>query len=158
MDIDSILVPKRTFANVETSSKKRAIERAATLIADAEADFDAADLYGALIAREKLGPTAIGNGIAIPHCRLGNCHTIVGGLFRLTESIDFEAYDDEPVSIMFVLLVPQNETQDHLNTLAMLAKRFESAPYREGLMMAKDSQELYEMALREPEEAARSAL
>ena len=146
MEIASILVPERTFSEVETTSKKRAIEKVSKLIASVELGFDDHELYSNLIAREKLGPTAIGNGIAIPHCRIA-CSSIVGSLFRLCNGIEFGALDDLPVRIMFVLLAPQHETEDHLHTLAMLARKFESEMYRNGLLEAKGNQELFEMAL-----------
>ena len=129
MEIASILVPERTFSDVETTSKKRASEKVSNLIASVELGLDAHELYNKLIAREKLGPTAIGNGIAIPHCRIA-CSSIVGSLFRLSNWIEFGALDDLPVRIMFVLLVPQYEAKDHLHTLAMLARKFESEMYR----------------------------
>ena len=151
MNIASILVPERTFSDVETTSKKRAIEKASDLIASVELGFDGQELYSNLISREKLGPTAIGNGIAIPHCRIA-CSSAVGSLFRLSNGIDFGALDDLPVRIMFVLLVPQHETEDHLHTLAMLAQKFESEMYRNGLLEAKDSRELFEVALMDIEE------
>ena len=153
MDIDSILAPERTFANVDATSKKRAIEKAANLIARAEPGFSAAELYNLLIAREKLGPTAIGNGIAIPHCRIA-CTKTVGSLFHLPNGIDFGALDDLPVKIMFVLLVPESETEDHLHTLAMLARRFESEGYRDGLLSAGSDDELFQQALSVPNEVA----
>ena len=155
MNIASILVPERTFSDVETTSKKRAIEKASDLIASVELGFDGQELYSNLISREKLGPTAIGNGIAIPHCRIA-CSSAVGSLFRLSNGIDFGALDDLPVRIMFVLLVPQHETEDHLHTLAMLARKFESEMYRNGLLEAKDSRELFEVALMDIEEITHS--
>ena len=155
MNIASILVPERTFSDVETTSKKRAIEKASDLIASVELGFDGQELYSNLISREKLGPTAIGNGIAIPHCRIA-CSSAVGSLFRLSNGIDFGALDDLPVRIMFVLLVPQHETEDHLHTLPMLARKFESEMYRNGLLEAKDSRELFEVALMDIEEITHS--
>ncbi|MCY4531958.1 MAG: PTS sugar transporter subunit IIA [Gammaproteobacteria bacterium] len=154
MEIDSILVPERTFSSIETSSKKRAIEIAADLIARTEPACAAGEVYRGLIDREKLGPTAVGHGIAIPHCRLKNCTKTICALFRLSEGMDFGAFDDELVTLMFVLLFPGNEEADHLHTLAMLAKRIESETYLKGLKLAKDDRELFEMALWNPEEEA----
>ncbi len=158
MEIDSILVPERTFSSIQTSSKKRAIEIAADLIARTEPACAAGEVYRGLIDREKLGPTAIGHGIAIPHCRLNNCTKTICALFRLSEGMDFGAFDDELVTLMFVLLFPGNEEADHLHTLAMLARRFESETYLKGLKLAKDDRELFEMALWNPEEEASHSL
>ncbi|MEX1236958.1 MAG: PTS sugar transporter subunit IIA, partial [Pseudomonadales bacterium] len=109
----------------------------------------AEEIYERLISREKLGTTAIGHGIAIPHCRMNDCNEIVGGLFRLEAPVDFDAFDDEPVHILFVLLVPEVEVDDHLKTLAMLASLFESEAYRSNLLGAEDDRDLYERAIAE---------
>lgn len=147
MKIDSILTPERTFCNIITRSKKNAIEKAATLIAESMPSLDAHDVFKKLIEREKLGPTALGHGIAVPHCRIEGCDNIVGALFTLNSPVDFAAYDELPVNIMFVLLVPIHEVDNHLKAMAMLAERFESSEYREDLRAASSGQELFESAL-----------
>lgn len=147
MNIESILAASRTFCNIEASSKKRAIEKAAILVAESLPPLDSSEIYSKLIAREKLGPTALGNGIALPHCRLEGCVDIVGALFTLETPIDFSAMDDLPINIMFILLVPEQEVDKHLKTMAMLAARFESGDYREGLITALNDQQLFERAL-----------
>ena len=150
MNIDSILVPERTICSLRASSKKRAFELAAKHINRSVPHLETGDVYRGLIEREKLGSTAIGDGIAIPHCRLEGCNSITGSLFVLEDPIDFLAHDDEPVSIMFVLLVPAFETTEHLATLGMLAERFQIKTYRKDLITAKDNEELYKRALSEP--------
>jgi nitrogen PTS system EIIA component len=147
MKIDSILAPERTFCNIVTRSKKNAIEKAATLIAESMLSLDAHHVFKKLIEREKLGPTALGHGIAVPHCRIEGCDNIVGALFTLDSAVDFAAYDDTPVNIMFVLLVPIHEVDNHLKAMAMLAEKFESSKYRENLRGASSGQELFERAL-----------
>lgn len=147
MKIESILTPERTHAHLVATSKKRAIEEAAIHISKGIHEFSAEEIYERLINREKIGTTAIGHGIAIPHCRIDNCSQIVGALFRLNTPIDFGAFDDEPVRILFVLLVPAEEVEDHLHTLAMLAERFESEDYRRNLLTAADDSELYKRAI-----------
>lgn len=147
MNIETILVPERTRCGITAASKKRAIEEVAVLIAEAIDTLSADDVYEKLIGREKLGTTAIGHGIAIPHCRIEGCDDIVGSLFRLDTPVDFGAFDDEPVSILFVLLVPIEEVEDHLEALAMLAQRFESDNYRDSLMTAAGDQDLFEKAI-----------
>ena len=147
MDIDSILVPERTVCSLRASSKKRALELAAKHINRSVPHLETGDVYRGLIEREKLGSTAVGDGVAIPHCRLEGCESITGSLFVLEDPIDFLAHDDEPVRIMFVLLVPASETTEHLATLGMLAERFQVEGYRKGLLTAKDNAELYKRAL-----------
>jgi PTS system nitrogen regulatory IIA component len=147
MNIDSILAPERTFCNINTRSKKNAIEKAATLIANSLPSLDPHHIFKKLIEREKLGPTALGHGIAVPHCRIEGCSSIVGSLFTLETPVDFAAYDDTPVNIMFVLLVPIHEVDNHLKAMAMLAEKFESSDFREKLQTAKTGSELFERAL-----------
>ena len=150
MNIDSILVPERTICSLRASSKKRAFELAAKHINRSVPHLETGDVYRGLIEREKLGSTAVGDGIAIPHCRLEGCDSITGSLFVLQDPVDFLAHDDEPVSIMFVLLVPAFETTEHLATLGMLAERFQIKRYRKDLITAKDNEELYDRALSTP--------
>ena len=150
MNIDSILVPERTICSLRASSKKRAFELAAKHINRSVPHLETGDVYRGLIEREKLGSTAVGDGIAIPHCRLEGCDSITGSLFVLEDPVDFLAHDDEPVSIMFVLLVPPSETTEHLATLGMLAERLQVKTYRKDLITAKDNEELYKRALSAP--------
>ena len=150
MNIDSILVPERSICSLRASIKKRAFELAAKHINRSVPHLETGDVYRGLIEREKLGSTAVGDGIAIPHCRLEGCDSITGSLFVLQDPVDFLAHDDEPVSIMFVLLVPAFETTEHLATLGMLAERFQIKTYRKDLITAKDNEELYKRALSEP--------
>ena len=150
MNIDSILVPERTICSLRASSKKRAFELAAKHINRSVPHLETGDVYRGLIEREKLGSTAVGDGIAIPHCRLEGCDSITGSLFVLQDPVDFLAHDDEPVSIMFVLLVPAFETTEHLATLGMLAERFQIKTYRKDLITATDNEELYQRALSTP--------
>ena len=147
MDIESILAPEHTYCKVRASSKKRVIENIAIQLAETIKGLDAEEIFTNLINREKIGSTAIGHGIAIPHCRLDNCNEITCALFTLDTAIDFRAMDDEEVGILFVLLVPTAETQKHLEVLATLAGKFESETYRKQLASAKDNNELYLRAI-----------
>ena len=156
MNIDSILIPERTICSLRASSKKRAFELAAKHINRSVPHLEIGDVYRGLIEREKLGSTAVGDGIAIPHCRLEGCDSITGSLFVLEDPIDFLAHDDGPVSIMFVLLVPASETTEHLATLGMLAERFQIEGYRKDLMTAKNNAELYKRALSAPSPGIKS--
>ena len=150
MNIDSILVPERTVCGLNASSKKRAIELAAEHIGSTLPHLNVGDVYRGLIEREKLGSTAIGKGVAIPHCRLDSCESIIGSLFLLDEAIDFGAHDDEYVNVMFVLLVPESETTEHLAALAMLAEYFAEEAYRFSLAEAETDAELFTRAIQVP--------
>ena len=150
MNIESILAPNRTRCNIVAASRKKALEEIATHLAATLEDVDAGELFTRLVNREKIGTTAIGEAIAIPHCRLDGCDSIIGGLFTVQEPIDFHAFDKMPVKVLFVLLVPTYEVKEHLEVLAMLAQRFESQDYRNSLITAKQNDDLYRMATIEP--------
>ena len=106
-------------------------------------NLDPDAIYENLIAREKLGSTGFGNGIAIPHCRLEDCHQAIGALLQLDGKIDFDALDGQPVDLIFVLLVPQEATEQHLQILKMLAGKLDRADLRDALRAAPDADALY---------------
>ncbi|MFT7688783.1 MAG: PTS system nitrogen regulatory IIA component [Candidatus Azotimanducaceae bacterium] len=147
MKIETILKPERTFCNLSARSKKRVIEDIAIKLAKTIDGIEAEDIFTQLINREKIGSTGIGDCIAIPHCRIDGCNEIIGGLFTLNQPIDFEAIDDKPVDILFVLLVPTKEVAEHLEVLAMLAGKFESSSFRSELIKAEKDDELYDRAV-----------
>ena len=147
MKLQNILSPQRTFINVEASSKKKALETIARLIGSADPEIGTDALYTALTARERLGSTGLGLGIAIPHCRLATCTKITGSLIKLREGLDFDALDSEPVDLIFALVVPEVATEEHLQTLAGLAKLFNEAGFRTSLRTAHDAAELFQRAI-----------
>ena len=142
MQIDHILTPERTFAGVQGGSKKRVLELIGKLVAQ-HTNLDPDAIYENLIARERLGSTGFGNGIAIPHCRLEDCHQAIGALLQLDGKIDFDALDGQPVDLIFVLLVPQEATEQHLQILKMLAGKLDNAELRDALRAAPDADALY---------------
>ena len=142
MQIEHILTPQRTFAGVQGGSKKRVLEMIGKMIAQ-HTDLDSDAIYESLIAREKLGSTGFGNGIAIPHCRLGQCTEALGALLQLSSKIDFDSLDGEPVDLIFVLLVPHEATEQHLQILKMLAEKLDQEDLREALRQAPDAESLY---------------
>ena len=145
--ISHILTPERTQLGAQCTSKKRVLEHISTFLADKIPKTQSDDLYKRLIAREKLGSTGIGEGIAIPHSRLSGCDNTIGALFVLDHAIDFDSIDRKPVDIVFVLLVPEEATEQHLQTLSMLAQKFNEEDYRNQLRLAKSSEELYNLAI-----------
>lgn len=142
MQIENVLTPQLTFAGVQGGSKKRVLELIGNLIAQ-HTHLNADTIYESLIAREKLGSTGFGNGIAIPHCRLEQCTEAVGALLQLDRKIDFDSLDGEPVDLIFVLLVPHEATEQHLQILKVLAEKLDQEELREALRQAPDAQTLY---------------
>jgi nitrogen PTS system EIIA component len=147
MDIQSIISPGRTLCGIEGISKKRALEILANTISADVPSIDADDLFRRLIARERLGSTGIGKGIAIPHCRVDKCEGTVGALITLKAPIDFDAIDSEPVDVLFAMLVPEYAGDEHLQTLAALASSLSDPEYRESLRSATNDTQLYQAAV-----------
>ncbi|AEF23638.1 MULTISPECIES: PTS IIA-like nitrogen regulatory protein PtsN [Pseudomonas] len=142
--LETILTPGRSLVNVPGGSKKRVLEQIASVIARDLPDLDGQTIYESLIAREKLGSTGFGNGIAIPHCRLPGCSTPISALLKLSTAVDFDAIDGAPVDLLFVLLVPEAATDEHLELLRQIASMFDREEVRERLRQAQDSEALYQ--------------
>ena len=129
----------------EISSKKRVFELLGeTLSADLEL-VQESQIYEGLIARERLGSTALGEGVAIPHCRLDDIEQIRCAIIKLDHPVDFEAPDGEDVSIIFALVVPTEATEEHLQMLADLAEYLSKPVNRENLRLCESAEELLEL-------------
>ncbi len=146
MKLDSILSPGRTLCGAPGSSKKRVLENISQFISQDLSEFNPNQLFDNLIAREKLGSTGLGNGIAIPHCRITQCQRVIGTLIKLEEAIDFDAIDNQPVDLLFVLLVPEQAHDEHLKVLATLAEQFSDQSFCQQLRAADNSETLYNLA------------
>ena len=125
-------------------SKKRVFERAAEAMG-AALNLSSETIYRALLAREKLGSTAIGEGIAIPHCRINECSEAAGCLVTLQEPIDYGSADGQDVDIIFVLLVPEEATEAHLKLLGALARSFSNAEVRDRVRQTQDPEALKQL-------------
>lgn len=148
--LSQILTPARTACNVAGGSKKRLLETITRLVCDDQAELSYDDVLSQLIAREKLGSTGLGDGIAIPHCRVGTCGAPLGALISLAEPIPFDSPDEQPVDLLFVLLVPEEAHQEHLDLLAEVARLFSQPGFCQDLRACDRNQALYELALKGP--------
>lgn len=147
MDIASILSRDCVLHQHHCNSKKRILETIASHLCDLHPVLDPSNVFSALIARERLGSTGIGHGIAIPHCRIPGCTTTLGVLVTLDNPIEFDAIDNEPVDIIFVLVVPEGDNQDHLQTLSALAEKFSNTGTLAQMRAAKSAEELYNIVV-----------
>lgn len=145
--IEDILTPERTLTDVPASSKKKLLEQLASMVAESIDEASADDIYERLLGRERMGSTGIGEGIAIPHCRLLQCEQAMGVLLHLQTPIDYDAIDGEPIDLVFALLVPEEATDDHLQILATLATNFSQESYRSSLRNSPNSNQLYLRAI-----------
>ena len=144
--LDQLLTPERTACQVPGLSKKRLFETIARIISEDQLSLPYELVFDRLFAREKLGSTGLGNGIAIPHCRVGNCTQPMGCLITLSEPIDFDSPDNQPVDLVFALLVPDRAHQQHLDTLAGIARMFSQSDFCEQLRGAADATALFQAA------------
>ncbi|QBQ54121.1 PTS IIA-like nitrogen regulatory protein PtsN [Nitrosococcus wardiae] len=155
MQITEFLVPEQIAVGAVAGSKKRVLERLSELLTRGADDLDSADVFDCLLARERLGSTGLGDGIAIPHARMaGNQHTLAA-LVRLDQGIDFDALDQQPVDLFCALLVPEESAQIHVQLLAQLAEMFRDPEFCARLREAKDPHTLLEV-LREWEQTSAS--
>jgi len=141
--LDELVTPERVVADVDVHSKKRALERLSTLLAEAAPNLPAAEIFDSLLKRERLGSTGLGQGIAIPHGRLAGLEHPIGALITLREPVAFDAADDAPVDLVFALLVPEQCSDEHLQILSRAAELFRQPSFTRSLREAGDSAELF---------------
>ena len=144
-NLSEIMAPHRTVCQLPAVSKKRLFETIADIVCVQGSNLNYNNVLDKLVAREALGSTGLGQGIAIPHCRV-DCDAPIGTLLTLTEPLDYDAPDDQPVDILFVLLVPEEAHQAHLDILAEVARTFSDQPFCEQLRDAQSDQVLYQLA------------
>jgi PTS system nitrogen regulatory IIA component len=148
MDLADLIKPEAIYPSLKAKTKKQALQelaqRAAVLTG-----VDVREIFDTLLQREHLGSTGIGRGIAIPHGRVTALRSIVSLFARLEEPIDFEALDNEPVDLIFLLLAPEHAGADHLKALARISRLLREPSSIEKLRASKDRAALYSV-LTEP--------
>ncbi|BFM48002.1 PTS IIA-like nitrogen regulatory protein PtsN [Marinomonas sp. THO17] len=142
MPLNSLLKADLVLAKQDIVSKKRVLESLAEITSN-RLHCDNEAVYDALLAREKLGSTGIGNGIAIPHCRLESANRTAVVVMSLQSPIDFDSVDKQSVDLIFALIVPPHECDQHLSTLAQIAELAQSPDALAELRNAKTNEELY---------------
>ena len=138
----SILPPAQVLVRVDATSKKRVFEEAGLLFESLHG-LSRALVTDSLFSRERLGSTGLGQGIAIPHGRIKGLKDAVGGFFRLSTPVQFDAPDGKPVSLLFVLLVPEQANEHHLQLLSELAQMFSDPAFRDELTSAETTDEIH---------------
>ena len=142
-EIAELVSPAHVACRGTANSKKRVLELLSDLIVKDDPGLTQMEVYGSLLNRERIGSTALGHGVAIPHGRLSSISKPVGAFLQLRHGVDYEAPDDEPVSLFFALLVPENSSGQHLDILAHLAELFSDEAICERLRGAREQDELY---------------
>ncbi len=151
MKISEILTPERTGYQVDASSKKRVLELLSNKLAEAQEGISSSEVFDSLLARERIGSTGLGKGVALPHGRVKDIDQTICAFFQLREGIDFDSIDQQPVDLVCALLVPQSSTDEHLRLLASLADIFRDEEFCSRLRKASSREALYrELVRRQP--------
>ncbi len=127
MEINDLVSTSGVVSNLKVSSKKQAIQELARRVAEISGQPERA-VFDVLMERERLGTTGVGNGIAIPHGKLENLDSLYGLFARLETPVDFQAIDDQPVDLIFLLLAPESAGADHLKALARVSRLLRDKP------------------------------
>ncbi len=145
MNLISKLLPlPNVIVDLDVSSKKRVFEHVGLLFENNH-QIARSQVFDSLFAREKLGSTGLGQGVAIPHGRVKRLKEALGALVRMKQAIPFDAPDGQPVGLIFVLLVPDRATDVHLQILSELAQMFSDKAFRERLLAAPSAPELHQL-------------
>ncbi|MCE9687090.1 MULTISPECIES: PTS IIA-like nitrogen regulatory protein PtsN [Shewanella] len=144
MQLSSILRPECTTC-ATPGSKKKVLELIGDLVAAQYPNLSSQAIFESLVAREKMGSTGIGNGIAIPHGRLTDIEQPIAVLVKCEEPIAFDAIDKQPVDLLFALLVPADQCQLHLSTLSCMAEKLSNKLILKQLRKTCDESELYQV-------------
>ncbi len=142
--ISKILAPDNILLDAESTSKKRVFERVGLLFENNQ-QIARSVVFDSLFAREKLGSTGLGQGVAIPHGRIAKLRDATAIFVKTSHPIPFDAPDGEPVTLIFVLLVPERATDIHLQILGELAQMFSDSQFRNRLQECSDAASIHQM-------------
>jgi nitrogen PTS system EIIA component len=149
MRLTDLLQPQAVFASLRANSKKQLLQELSDKAAHLS-QLPARQIFDAVLQRERLGSTGVGNGIAIPHAKLPKCASIFGVFARLEKPIDFEAIDANPVDLVFLLVAPESAGADHLKALARIARILRDPGITAKLRAIRDPAGLYAVLTQEP--------
>ena len=142
MEITDLLSTEGVIANLKASSKKQSLQNLAKKAAE-NSGLHERVIFEVLMERERLGTTGVGNGIAIPHGKLSNLDQLYGLFARLESPIDFQAIDEQPVDLIFLLLAPESAGADHLKALARVSRLLRDKKTCEKLRGSDSAEALY---------------
>ena len=154
MQIKDFISEEGIVFSPSVSSKKAALEILSDMLAHQDNDLLKSKVLDALLAREKLGSTGLGKGIAIPHCRMQELENINVAMLKLEEGVEYEASDEQPVFFLFCLVVPEDANDDHLELLASLAELLDNERLRNSIHNCTNARELYQILTQDPKHLA----
>ena len=153
MEISDLITPASIFSKLPATSKKQALQELAKRASDIS-ELNERVIFDALIERERLGTTGVGNGIAIPHGKLAGLDRLHGLFARLDKPIKFESIDEQPVDLIFLLLAPECAGADHLKALARVSRLLRDRSTCEKLRGSEDPNALYALLIETATDAA----
>jgi nitrogen PTS system EIIA component len=151
VELADIITPENVVLNLPSCSSKRQVLSELARRGAAVAGIAQQSLLDALTERERLGTTGIGHGIAIPHARLEGLDHLVGMFVRLDHPVDFEALDEQPSDLIFLLLAPSAAEADSLKALARISRMLRDPGLRQRLRQERDPRAVYRMLTQKPE-------
>jgi PTS system nitrogen regulatory IIA component len=154
VEIADILSPDAVVLDLKSCKSKRQVLKELAAHAGAAGNLDPQRLLEALMERERLGTTGIGHGIAIPHARMAELTRLVGLFARLDEPVDFEALDDQPSDLIFLLLAPDSADADSLKALARVSRLLRDPAVQRRLRQETDRDAVYRILTQKPESHA----
>ena len=140
-----LLSPSRILADVKVNSKKRLLELISVTLADKNKELNSRAIFESLCAREHLGSTALGNGVAIPHGRITGTEGVEALFLQLSKPLVYDDDDVPTVDLVFALVVPKKCTEDHSKLLSSIASRFRQTELLEQLREAADANEIWQL-------------
>ena len=156
MEITEILAPEAVLANLKVTSKKQVLQELAQRAAKLSG-VDERVIFDTLLERERLGTTGVGRGIAIPHGKLADISHVMGIFVRLIKPIDFDAIDDEPVDLLFLLLAPEGAGAEHLKALARVSRLLRNQTVCTKIRGSDDGDAIFALLCEEPLSPASAA-
>ena len=152
MKLSEILNPDNIIPDLRAKDKEGVLEELVDVIVSHDSSLDKDSLVKVLLEREKLGSTGIGDGIAIPHGKFRGLKHPVISFGRSLEGLDFDSMDGQPAFLFFLLVAPENSASIHLKALAKISKILKNSSFRNVLMQASSSKELYQTIIQNDEE------
>lgn len=147
MKISTLLNKDATFSQTTCTSKKCALEKI-SLIAAEKLNLDPQELFENLIAREKIGSTGVGSGIAIPHVKISSSLPATAVFLQCKDGIDYDAYDGNKVDILFAIFVPEDLCKEYLSALSEISQKLLDKQFLRQLRNAQNDEELFELLIK----------
>jgi len=149
MCLEQLLKMEYLNENLQAKNKTEALAELSEMVMKGSLKLNKLKVYDSLLQREKLGSTGIGDGVAIPHGKIGDLEEVIVAFGRSRNGVAFDSIDGKPVHIFFLLLAPENSTSQHLKTLAKICRMLKTVNFRKKLMDAESNDDLYNVIIEE---------